>query len=171
MSWFSSPSRARIRPRIDVLGVIALVTVLAGCSAGSPAGVTVPPAKVVASASSGPAATPPLSAAPTASPAASPAAGGGATDFCSAFAEYRTATQEDTPEATGAGYRAAATDLRTYAPAEIKAAAGLVADVMDEVGQAILAGQPAPELLGQGQSEERRQALFDISNWITSNCP
>ena len=100
-----------------------------------------------------------------------PAAGGGATDFCSAFKEYRTATQEDTPEAEGAGYRAAATDLRTYAPADIKVAAGLLADVMDEVGQSILAGQPAPEILSQGQPPERTQALFDVSMWIDKNCP
>jgi hypothetical protein len=164
-------SPADMRRRTNILGAILLVAALAGCSAGSPAGTGAPPATVGASASSAQTATTPSSAAPAASQAVPPAAGGGATDFCSAFKEYRTAVQEDTPEAQGAGYRAAATDLRTYAPADIKVAAGLLADVMDEVGRSILAGQPAPELLSQGQSKERIQALFDVSKWIDKNCP
>jgi len=167
MSWLSAKSPARMRPRIYVLGVIVLAA-LAGCSAGSSAGTSAPAA--VASASSAEAAAP-GSAAPAATQAAPPAAGGGATDFCAAFKEYRSAVQEDTPEAEGAGYRAAATDLRTNAPADIKVAAGLLADVIDEVGQSILAGNPAPELLGQGQSAERRQALLDVSKWMDKNCP
>lgn len=171
MSRLSPKSPHGARTRIDVLGMIVLVAALAGCSAGSPAGASAPPATAAASVSSTSATTPPNSAAPAASQAAEPAAGGGATDFCSAFKEYRSATQEDTPEAEGAGYRAAATDMRTYAPAEIKVAAGLLADVVDEVGQGILAGHPAPELLGQGQSAERRQALLDVSTWIDKNCP
>jgi hypothetical protein len=171
MPRLSAPSPADVRPRIDILRVIVLVAALAGCSTGSPVGTSAPLGTAVASASSAPATTPQTSATPVGSQAAQPAAGGGATDFCSAFKEYRTATQEGTPDAEGAGYRAAATDLRTYAPAEIKVAAGLLADVVDEVGQSILAGQPAPEILGQGQSAERRQALFDVSKWMGENCP
>jgi hypothetical protein len=41
---------------------------------------------------------------------------------------------------------------------------------MDEVGQALQAGQPNPETLGSGQSAERRQALADSITWITNNC-
>jgi len=104
-------------------------------------------------------------------PAAPQVAGGGATDFCSAYEEYRTAVEAETPEAQGAGFRAAAADLRTYAPAEIKDAAGLFADVLDEVGQGLQAGEPNPEILGSGQSEERRQGLADSITWITNNCP
>jgi hypothetical protein len=115
--------------------------------------------------------TPSVSAAAAASPAAQPVAGGGATDFCSAYAEYKAAVEADTPQAQGAGFRAAATDLRTYAPADIKAAVGLFADVMDEVGQSLQAGQPNPGTLGAGQSAERRQALADSITWITKNCP
>lgn len=160
-----------VRPRMTVLGVIVLVAALAGCSAGSPGGTGAPPATAGASTSSAPAATPSSSAAPATSQAVPPAAGGGATDFCSAFKEYRSAVEEDTPEAEGAGYRAAATDLRTYAPADIKVAAGLLADVIDEVGLSILAGKPAPEILTQGQSKERIQAAFDVSKWMDTNCP
>jgi ABC-type phosphate transport system substrate-binding protein len=138
-----------------------VVMALAGCSTGSSPGTSTPPATTAVS----------TSAAPAASSTAQPVAGGGATDFCSAYAEYRTAVEADTPQAQGAGFRAAATDLRTYAPAEIKDAAGLFADVMDEVGQAIQAGGPNPEVLGSGQSEERRQALADSITWITNNCP
>ena len=157
---------------IRQLSLMALVVVaLAGCSAGSPAGTSTPPATAAVSASAAPVTTPSVSTAAAASPAAQPVAGGGATDFCSAYAEYKTAVEADTPQAQGAGFRAAATDLRTYAPAEIKAAAGLFADVMDEVGQALQAGGPNPGTLGAGQSEERRQALADSITWITKNCP
>lgn len=169
MTRLSATTRAGIRPCIAVLAVIALVAALAGCSSGSPAGSSTPPSTAVTSGPSAPATTP-ISSAPGASQAAPPAAGGGATDFCSAFKEYRAAVQEDTPEAQGAGYRAGATDLRTYAPADIKVAAGLLADVVDEVGQSILAGHPAPEILTQGQSKERIQAAFDVSKWIDKNC-
>lgn len=157
---------------IRQLSLMALVVVaLAGCSAGSPAGTSTPPATAAVSASAAPVTTPSVSTAAAASPAAQPVAGGGATDFCSAYAEYKAAVEADTPQAQGAGFRAAATDLRTYAPADIKAAAGLFADVMDEVGQALQAGQPNPGTLGAGQSAERRQALADSITWITKNCP
>ena len=71
----------------------------------------------------------------------------------------------------GAGYRAAAAHLRTFAPAEIKAAAGLFADVLDEVGKAVEGGKQGPELIGAGQSAERRQGLADSIAWIGKNCP
>ena len=168
MSWLSVKSVTGIRSRIGLLGAVLLVVALAGCSSGSTAATSAPSAAAGASIA---AATSPKGSAVAATQAAPPASGGGATDFCSAFKEYRSAVQEDTPEAEGAGYRAAATDLRAHAPADIAVAAGLLADVMDEVGQSILAGQPAPEILSQGQSPERIQALFDVSKWIDKNCP
>jgi hypothetical protein len=114
--------------------------------------------------------TPTTSDTPASTPNAPAAAGGGATDFCSAYAEYKAAIDAGTPEAQGAGFRAASTDLRTFAPPEIKVAAGLMADVMDEVGQAIAAGKPNPGTLGSGQSEARRQGLADSVTWINKNC-
>jgi hypothetical protein len=105
------------------------------------------------------------------SPTVSDVSPGAATDFCSAYKEFKTAVQADTPQAQGAGFRTAAADLRRFAPAEIKKAAGLFADVMDEVGQGVQAGKPNPEVLGSGQSAERRQGLADSLTWITKNCP
>lgn len=109
------------------------------------------------------------------SPAASSATaaavpGGGATDFCSAYAEYKAAVQADTPQAQGAGFRAAATDMRRFAPAAITKAAGLFADVVDEVGQAIASGKPNPGTLGAGQSADRIKAIADTITWVTTNC-
>lgn len=59
---------------------------------------------------------------------------GGATDVCSAYAEYKTAVNAETPQAQGPGFEAAAVDLRKFAPAVIKDVARLIADVMNEVG-------------------------------------
>ena len=144
------------------LSLTALVVVsLAGCSSATNAKTSAAPAA---------AATTPTTSAASTSATASPVAGGGATDFCSAYKEFKNAAQADTPQAQGAGFRAAATDLRTFAPAAIKQAAGVYADVMDEVGQAIEAGKPNPGLLGSGQSSERRQAIADSITWIAANC-
>ncbi|HEY6570908.1 MAG TPA: hypothetical protein VIZ22_11475 [Candidatus Limnocylindrales bacterium] len=115
--------------------------------------------------------TPADASAPAATPAGPSAAGGGAADFCAAWDEYQDARNADTSEETGAGFRAAATDIRATAPEEIKAAAGLLADVLDEFGQSMLAGGPQPETLGQGQSPERQKGVQDSIAWITTNCP
>ncbi|MEO8274298.1 MAG: hypothetical protein ABI620_09550 [Chloroflexota bacterium] len=141
------------------------VALLAGCGTGAPAATNAVPTTGPGAQSGAPATS-----APAATPTLPPVAGGGATDFCSALKEYRSALQEDASETEGAALRAAATDLRTYAPAEIKAAVGPAADVIDEVGQSILAGNPPPELIGQGQSQDRIQALFAVFTWETANC-
>ena len=158
-----------LRRTVPALAVLAAVLGVAGCSNGTTAaGSPGAPSPVgPASATSLPSAPAPSS--PTA-PTAQTVAGGGATDFCSAYQEWKDAVQADTPQAQGAGFRAAAVDIRTFAPAAIKKAAGLYADVMDEVGQTIEAGGTNPGLLGSGQSEERRQALADSITWIDANC-
>lgn len=166
MSRNTSSGRVGTWTGLVVIGVIAL----AGCSAAPTAGTGAPPT----TGSGAPAAVPSAasdSATPGGSSAIPPAAGGGATDFCAAWAEYQDARNADTPEETGAGFRAAATDIRANAPADIKQAAGLLADVLDDFGQSMLAGGPQPETLGQGQSAERRQGLADAIAWITKNCP
>jgi hypothetical protein len=152
-----------------VLGTI----VLAGCSAASTAGTSAPgaPAATAAATPVAAATTPADASAPAATPAGPPAASGGAADFCAAWDEYQDARNADTSEETGAGFRAAATDIRATAPEEIKAAAGLLADVLDEFGQSMLAGGPQPETLGQGQSPERQKGVQDSIAWITTNCP
>lgn len=167
MSRYSSNARGGLRACLVMVGMIAL----AGCSAAS-TGATGAPAATGAAATPATAATTSADAsAPASTPAAPPAAGGGAKDFCAAWAEYQDARNSETDEETGAGFRAAATDMRATAPAEIKAAAGLLADVLDEFGQGILAGGPQPETLGQGQSKERLQGLQDSIAWINKNCP
>ncbi len=157
----------RIFPAVAVL---AAVLGVAGCSGGASTAAGSTPAGATSSGpgSSAPASTP-ASSTPPASTAPA-AAAGTATDFCSAYQEYRESLNADTPQLQGAGFRTAAVDLRRFAPAEIKDAAGLFADVMDEVGQAIAAGQKNPETLGAGQSEARRQALADSITWITAHC-
>ena len=171
----ASSGRLDVLAGLAVLGMIAL----AGCSAASTAGTSTPggPAPTVAAvtsdaaATAGAAATPADASAPAATPAAPPASGGGAADFCAAWAEYQDARNADTTEETGAGFRAAATDMRATAPAEITAAAGLLADVLDEFGQSMLAGGAQPETLGQGQSPERQKGVQDLVAWIATNCP
>ena len=168
MSRFSSSGRAGVLVSIAVLGTIAL----AGCSAASTAGTSAPGAPAATTpAATAAAATPADASAAAATPAAPPAAGGGATDFCAAWAEVQDARNASTDEETGAGFRAAATDVRATAPAEIKAAAGLLADVLDEIGQTVLSGGPAPETFGQGQSPERQKGVQDSIAWINKNCP
>ena len=164
------------RLAVPAVALLAAVVGVTGCSSGTKAA-TSTTSSASASTSAAQASSAPFSsssaapASPSAtSPTAQPVAGGAATDFCSAFKEYRTSVQAETPEAVGAGFRAASVDVRKYAPPEIKAAAGLFADVLDEVGQAVAAGKPNPELLGQGQSAPRRQALADTIVWVTKNC-
>lgn len=145
---------------IRKLALTALVVVsLAGCS--STVGVPTPAAKAT---------TPVASDTPAASPSAAPAAGGGATDFCSAYQEFKTAVEANTPQELGAGFRAAATDMRNFAPAEIKAAAGIMADRLDQLGQDIASGKPNPGSIGSGQPEAVRQGIADAITWQTNNC-
>ena len=158
----ASSERVGVLAGLAVLGMIAL----AGCSAASTAGTGTPGAPSATSAAGAAtgaaAATPADASAPAATPAAPPASGGGAADFCAAWAEYQDARNADTTEETGAGFRAAATDMRATAPAEITAAAGLLADVLDEFGQSMLAGGAQPETLGQGQSPERQKGVQEF---------
>ena len=163
-----------VRRPVLVATVLTAALALTACSSknstanSSAAKVTAPSASSAPAVTSAASSTPAKSAAAT--EAASAVSGGGATDFCTAFKEYRTAVEADTMAAQGAGYRAAAADMRAFAPPEIKAAAGTYADLLDEVGKGLQAGRAAPELLGSGQSEQRRQALFDSSTWISKNC-
>jgi hypothetical protein len=160
--------------RVGILACTAVLGIaLAGCSAASTAGTGAPGAAAasVAAATPGAAATPADASAPAGTPAAPPASGGGAADFCAAWAEFQDARNASTDEETGAGFRAAATDLRATAPAEISAAAGTLADVLDESGQSIIAGGPQPETIGQGQSKDRQADLQVAIAWITKNCP
>ncbi len=162
------------RLAVPAVALLAAVLGATGCSSGTKAATSTPSSASTSAAQASSAPVSSSSAAPASpsatSPTAQPVAGGAATDFCSAFKEYRTSVEAATPEAVGAGFRAASVDARKYAPVEIKAAVGLFADVLDEVGQAIAAGKPNPEVLGKGQSAPRRQALADTITWVNKNC-
>ena len=148
-----------------LLGVAAFG--VAGCSGGhSKASSSATPPNTAASTSASSVST----AAANSAPAAADVSGGGATAFCTAYTEFKTAVQADTPQAVGAGFQAAAADMRKSAPAEIKAAAVLMADTLDEVGKKIAAGGANPETIGSGQSAERRQGIADSIVWVTKNC-
>ena len=156
-----------------LLGVAALG--VAGCAGGhktASSSATQPNAVHSTSASASSVSTAAANSAPAAdvSAFAADVSAGGATDFCSAYREFKTAVDADTPQAVGAGFRAAAVDMRKYAPAEIKAAAGLTADTLDEVGKTIAAGGANPETIGSGQAAERRQGIADSITWVTKNC-
>ncbi len=152
---------------IAVLGVIAL----AGCSAASTAGTSAPGATAAAATPAAASAPADASAPAAETPAAPPASGGGATDFCAAWAEYQDARNADTTrrQAPVSG-SPPQTCVRPHR-AEIAAAAGLLADVLDEFGQSMVAGGAQPETLGQGQSPERQKGVQDSVAWITKNCP
>ena len=152
-----------------LLGVAAFG--VAGCSGGhSKASSSATPPNAAASTSASASANSVSTAAADSAPAAADVSGGGATAFCTAYTEFKTAAQADTPQAVGAGFQAAAADMRESAPAEIKAAAVLMADTLDEVGKKIAAGGANPETIGSGQSAERRQGIADSIVWVTKNC-
>ena len=152
-----------------LLGVAAFG--VAGCSGGhAKASSSATPPNAAASTSASASASSVSTVAANSAPAAADVSGGGATDFCTTYSEFKTAVQADTPQAVGAGFRAAAADMRKFAPAEIKAAAALTADTLDEVGKKIAAGGANPETIGSGQSAERRQGIADSIVWVTKNC-
>lgn len=164
---------------IKRLSLAALLAAsLVGCSSGSTT-VASPPGSPQAGSTSALSTSVPSTSVPSTSKPVSPGAssasaaavpGGGATDFCSAYAELQKAVDSETPQIQGNAFRAAATDMRKFAPAAIKQAAGLFADVVDEVGQAIASGKPNPGTFGAGQSADRIKAIADTITWVTSNC-
>ena len=158
----------------STLLAVTLAVALTGCSSkGSTASssATGGPAAASTSGAASSAAGPASPGSAAAATEAASAGSGGVAGFCAAFKEFKAANETETPQLKGAGYRAAAAHLRTFAPAEIKAAAGLFADVLDEVGKAVEGGKQGPELIGAGQSAERRQGLADSIAWIGKNCP
>lgn len=140
------------------------VVVLAGCSSGS--------SKVADSTPTSPTVTSEPSA--TSSPtAASTVSGGGATDFCGAFKELDSAKGATNPAVAGAAFRAAAADMRRYAPADIKTAAGTYADVMDNIGKAAQGGGFGEQGMQKAIAEGMAGKAADIGKvavWVSKNC-
>lgn len=142
-----------------------LAAVVAGCSSGS--------SKVAGSKAP---TTPSTTAATTAQESSAPAAkisGGGATDFCTAIKELDSAGGATTPAAAGAAFRAAAADMRRYAPPAIKDAAGTYADVMDGIGKAAQSGSFDQEGLQKAIAERMAGKAADMGKvgvWVGQNC-
>lgn len=149
--------------------LIVLVAALAGCSSGSSTGSNPTPA---AASDSSRATASPMT--PKASATAgSEVPGGGATDFCGAFTELKNAGGAITAVAAGAAFRSAAADIRTYAPAEIKAAAGTYADVMDNIGKAAQSGAIDQQSLQSAVTTGLAGKATDIATvakWVATNC-
>ena len=103
------------------------------------------------------------------------AASGTATDFCGAFKELQaaTTTTTTTPAALGAVFEAAAADMRKFAPAEIKDAAGTYADVMENIGKAAQAGTMDEAGLQKALAAGIAGKASDIGKvamWVGKNC-
>jgi hypothetical protein len=148
--------------------VLALLVALAGCSSGATttAGST---QSTVPTAAASESATPAPSAVPTQTTAAAVVSGGGATDFCGAFKELQTAQGVGAAAAVGAGFRGAAADMRTFAPAEIKAAAGTYADLIDNIGQGAQAGNYDANALKTALAGKAAD-IAQVAVWVGKNC-
>jgi len=154
-----------------------LVGVLAGCSSGSSnvasSKTTAAPTK---SSSASPTGTSSTSAkaktSPTTTKGAKPkpattqkAVIGGATNFCGAFKELRTATAAGNAATASAVYIAAAADMRQYAPAAIKGQVSSYASVIEAAGKALKAGtMPSTASVKPGD-------LAAVTIWVGKNCP
>lgn len=154
---------------ISLLSFLLLVA-LAGCSS-TPSPVT----------SSAPATSPAVvsspaeSVAPTSATPSAPVAGGTATDFCGAFKEIQAVSESPTGDiaSVGAHFRAAAADMRKYAPAEILQAANTYADVMDNIGKAAEGGSVDEAALSKAISDGMAGNASDIGTvavWVAKNC-
>ena len=117
--------------------IFVVVAVLAGCSSGS---TNVARSTKSTGTTASPTSATPTTVAPTTAPPSAVPAGGVATNFCGAFKELETSKATGNTAAFGAGFRAAAADMRKYAPAEIKDAAGTYADLIESIGTAAQGG-------------------------------
>ncbi|MGV8978355.1 MAG: hypothetical protein ACOH17_09945 [Cellulomonas sp.] len=163
---------------------LLLLVVLAGCSAspgtatsGAPAtesAVAAPSLSASASSSASEAIAP--SEMSSEAPTPLPAAGGTATDFCGAFKELQTVSEVPGGDmvSVGARFRAAAADMRKFAPAEIMKEANTYADVIDNIGKTASAGSLDKASLSQAVSAGVAGNSKDIAAtavWVAKNCP
>jgi len=147
--------------------ILVLVAVLAGCSSGS--------SNVASSTkSTSPTTASQTTPAPaTVAPSSAVPAGGVATNFCGAFKELETSKATGNTAAFGAGFRAAAADMRKYAPAEIKDAAGTYADLIDNIGTSAQGGTMDKAGLEKSLAIAMAGKSADIAKvaiWVGKNC-
>ncbi len=156
----------RVVPLASLLVVVALA--LAGCSSSTP--------NPVAAGAAGATATT-TSAASTAGdkPSSAPPIAGTATDFCGAFMELQKVNDTASGDAVTAGktMRAAASDMRKYAPIEVKDAAQTYADVMDNIGKEAMSGTMTEASLTKAIADGMSGKAKDIGTvalWVAKNC-
>jgi hypothetical protein len=165
---------------IAPLSLLFLVA-LAGCSSTpSTVGSSVSPARTAVTSSVSPtetavASSPSETTSPSEAPTSAPVAGGTATDFCGAFKELQALNDAPSGDlaSMGAQFRAAAADVRKYAPAEIKDAANTYADVMDNIGKAAAGGTFDEAALQKAISDGMAGNAKDIATtavWVAKNC-
>jgi len=147
--------------------ILVLVAVLAGCSSGS--------SNVASSTkSTSPTTASQTTPAPaTVAPSSAVPAGGVATNFCGAFKELETSKATGNTAAFGAGFRAAAADMRKYAPAEIKDTAGTYADLIDNIGTSAQGGTMDKAGLEKSLAIAMAGKSADIAKvaiWVGKNC-
>ena len=152
--------------------ILVLAAVLAGCSSGSSnvASSTKSTSPTAASQTTTPA---PATVAPTTAPPSGVPAGGVATNFCGAFKELETSKATGNTAAFGAGFLAAAADMRKYAPAEIKDAAGTYADLIESIGTAAQGGTMDKAGLEKSLATAMAGKSADIAKvaiWVGKNC-
>jgi hypothetical protein len=110
----------------------------------------------------------------SASSAGSAASGSDTAKFCAAITRLETAKDSADPAAAGAAFSSAATDLHTYAPAEIKAATDTYAAMIDDLGKAASSGnldqQSLQTQLGTGMAVKGEE-IAKVAIWVSKNCP
>jgi hypothetical protein len=95
------------------------------------------------------------------------------TKFCAAFTRVSAAKDGIDPAVTGAAFVSAAADMRTYAPAALKAATATYADLLDNVGQGAQSGtldRPGlQQALAKGITDQT-QNISTVAIWVSKNC-
>jgi hypothetical protein len=156
--------------------MFVLAGVLAGCSSGtsnvaSPKSTTAPTGSSSTTPKTASSTAPKGTSKPTAAKSPKVAATkhkviiGGATSFCGAFKELQSVNASDGAATASAVYRAAAADMRTFAPAAIKSAALEYANVIDDAGKALKAGTMPTSKPG------KPAVLASVTVWVSKNCP
>jgi ABC-type glycerol-3-phosphate transport system substrate-binding protein len=149
--------------------IFVLAAVLSGCSSGSSN-----EASTTRSTSTTASTSPSESQSPDGtSTSPEDSAGGGASDFCAAFKELDDSKGAGTAAAFGAQARAAAADMRRYAPPEIKDAVETYADVIENLGKTAQSGSIDDSDLEKALATALAGKPADIGRvaiWVGQNC-
>jgi hypothetical protein len=104
-------------------------------------------------------------------------AGGSGSDptkFCAAVKKLENAKGSSDMATAGAAFTSAASDLQAYAPPEIKAATGIYATMIEEIGKAAESGTMDKLTLQKELTKGMADHAADIAKvaiWVSKNCP